>query len=149
MKFLCVACDEQMQLEERALPGDGTLVVAFRCPRCDSLVAMLTNPMETRLVSSLGVKIGGEEVPEQPLQGVRGGVKEGREDAFADEPGPPSSPSAVQWSVEAVERLTAVPRFVRGMVKRLYVEYARERGISEITPAVMDEARTDLGLEGM
>lgn len=148
MKFLCVACDEQMQLEERVLPGDGTLVAAFRCPDCDSVVAMLTNPMETRLVSSLGVKIGGEEVPEQPLQGVRGGVREGREDAFADEPSP-SSASAVQWSVEAVERLNAVPRFVRGMVKRLYVEYARERGICEITPAVMDEARTDLGLEGM
>jgi hypothetical protein len=148
MKFLCVACDEQMQLEERALPGDGTLVAAFRCSGCDSVVAMLTNPMETRLVSSLGVRIGGEEVPEQPLQGVRGGLSTGRGDAFADQPGP-SNVSAVQWSVDAVERLNAVPSFVRGMVKRLYVEYARERGILEITPAVMDQARTDLGLEGM
>jgi hypothetical protein len=148
MKFLCVDCDEQMQLEERALPGDGTLVAAFRCPRCESVVAMLTNPMETRLVSSLGVKIGGEEVPDQPLQGVRSSMSGGREDAFTDEP-IPASTTAVRWSVEAVERLNGVPRFVRGMVKRLYVEYARERGITEVTPAVMDQARSDLGLEGM
>jgi hypothetical protein len=35
------------------------------------------------------------------------------------------------------------------MVKRIYTDYARERGLSEITPEVMDRARSDLGLEGM
>jgi hypothetical protein len=35
------------------------------------------------------------------------------------------------------------------MVKRIYTDYAKEHGISEITPAVMDRARSDLGLEGM
>jgi hypothetical protein len=35
------------------------------------------------------------------------------------------------------------------MVKRLYTEYAVERGIAEITPDVMDRARSELGLEGM
>jgi hypothetical protein len=35
------------------------------------------------------------------------------------------------------------------MVKKVYVEWAAEHGIAEITPAVMDEARADLGLEGM
>jgi hypothetical protein len=35
------------------------------------------------------------------------------------------------------------------MVKRIYTEYATERGIVEITPAVMDRARVELGLEGM
>jgi hypothetical protein len=34
-------------------------------------------------------------------------------------------------------------------VKKIYVEWASERGIAEITPAVMDRARTELGLEGM
>jgi len=48
-----------------------------------------------------------------------------------------------------VERLENVPRFVRGMVKRIYTDYAREQGIPEITPEVMDRARSDLGLEGM
>ena len=42
-----------------------------------------------------------------------------------------------------------MPSFVRGMVKRIYTDYARERGIATVTPAVMDRARTDLGLEGM
>jgi hypothetical protein len=55
----------------------------------------------------------------------------------------------VRWSDAAVERLGVVPSFVRGMVKRIYSDYAKERGIREITPEIMDRARTDLGLEGM
>jgi hypothetical protein len=35
------------------------------------------------------------------------------------------------------------------MVKRIYADFAAEHGITEITPAVMDRARTELGLEGM
>jgi hypothetical protein len=42
-----------------------------------------------------------------------------------------------------------VPAFVRGMVKRIYTDYARENGIPLITTDVMDRARSDLGLEGM
>jgi len=168
MKFLCVECDEQMIFEQRQLPGDGTLAAAFRCPECERIVAMLTNPMETQLVSSLGIKIGGREVPGQPLELVRSNVVGGREDAFvedepdispdvaSDEP-PDISPArdrsgpapSVVWSLAAVERLEGVPRFVRGMVKRIYTDYAKENGISEITPDVMDRARSDLGLEGM
>ncbi len=149
MKFLCVDCDEQMVFEERQLPGDGTLAAVFRCPACERMTAMLTNPMETQLVSSLGVKVGGRTVPETPFEGIRTGVATGREDAFADGSDAPPEGGPVVWSVEAVERLGHVPRFVRGMVKKIYSEYARERGIPEITPEVMDRARTDLGLEGM
>ncbi|TFG66812.1 MAG: hypothetical protein E4H28_00705 [Gemmatimonadales bacterium] len=155
MKFLCLECDEQMIFEDRQLPGDGTLAAAFRCPSCERIVAMLTNPMETQLVSSLGIKIGGSEVPAQPLELVRSEVVGGREDAFVDSEvtNAPESvgrvPGAVVWSLAAVERLDGVPRFVRGMVKRIYADYAKENGISEITPAIMDQARTDLGLEGM
>lgn len=157
MKFLCVECDEQMIFEQRQLPGDGTLAAAFRCPGCERVVAMLTNPMETQLVSSLGIKIGGSEVPEQPLQLVRSNVAGGRDDAFVEPEESPAEASApmgrngagVLWSLAAVERLEGVPRFVRGMVKRIYTDYARENGITEITPAVMDRARSDLGLEGM
>lgn len=146
MKFLCVECDEQMMFEQRQLPGDGTLAAAFRCPTCERVVAMLTNPMETQLVSSLGIKIGGREVPEQPLETIRSGLVGGREDAF-EESGVPAGP--VAWSQDAIDRLGIVPKFVRGMVKRIYADYAKENGIPEITPAVMDRARSDLGLEGM
>ena len=148
MKFLCVECDRQMAFEERQLPGDGTLAAAFRCPRCGRAVALLTNPMETQLVASLGVKIGGTTLPPQPLEMVRGMVATGRDDAFDDGRETGEGRSAI-WSAEAQERLSRVPGFVRGMVKRIYGEYAKDRGIGEITPAVMDTARSELGLEEM
>jgi hypothetical protein len=147
MKFLCVDCDRQMSFEERQLPGDGTLAVTFKCPTCDRVVAMLTNPFETQLVSSLGVEIGGRTVPAQPLETVRKMVATGRDDAFDD--GASGVGRGASWSPEATERLSRVPNFVRGMVKRIYADYAKERGIAEITPAVMDTARADLGLEEM
>jgi proto-chlorophyllide reductase subunit len=150
MKFLCVDCDRQMTFEERQLPGDGTLAVAFKCPACGRAIALLTNPFETRLVSSLGVVIGGRTVPEQPLETVRGMVATGKEDAFDDTGGQADGRSGgPRWSAEARQRLDRVPGFVRGMVKKIYADYARERGIPEITPAVMDTARSELGLEGM
>jgi hypothetical protein len=153
MKFLCVDCDQQMAFAERQLPGDGTLAATFKCPTCGRVVAMLTNPMETQLVSSLGVEIGGRTLPAQPLETVRKMVATGRDDAFEDGGEPrgraPGSSGAPSWSAGAQERLARVPNFVRGMVKRIYVDYAKERGIAEITPAVMDTARAELGLEGM
>ena len=133
MKFLCIECDRQMAFAERELPGDGTLAAVFACPACGRSVAMLTNPMETQLVSSLGVEIGGRTVPAQPFEMI---------DTMTAPPGP-------SWSTDAQERLGRVPNFVRGMVKKIYADYAKERGITEITPAVMDTARAELGLEGM
>jgi predicted RNA-binding Zn-ribbon protein involved in translation (DUF1610 family) len=149
VKFLCVECDQQMAFGERQLPGDGTLAATFKCPKCGRVVAMLTNPMETQLVSSLGVEIGGRTVPEQPMQTVRSMVSTGREDAFSEGSGEQGAGSRTSWSTDALARLDRVPNFVRGMVKKIYADYAKERGIAEITPAVMDTARSELGLEGM
>ncbi len=149
MKFLCIECDEQMHFHEREQPGDGTFAAAFRCPACGRRVAMLANPMETQLVGALGVKVGGRPLDEQPFEQVRTGIV-GRDDAFADGVSrPPPDAPRPRWSVDGEERLRRVPSFVRGMVKRIYTDYAAERGIAEITPAVMDRARTELGLEGM
>ena len=149
MKFLCLTCDEVMAFAERQLPGDGTLSVIFTCPACKREMALLTNPMETQLVTSLGVEIGGRTVPQQPMQQTRMGLDSPREDAFDAAETPPTARGPVTWSAEATERLENVPRFVRGMVKRIYAEYAMEREIHVITPEVMDRARSDLGLEGM
>ena len=146
MKFLCIRCDETMRFEERQLPGDGTMGVVFSCPCCGQEVAMLTNPMETQLVSSLGVKIGGRTIEEQPLELTRTFLGGGREDAIVDDR---HGAKPVVWSEDATLRLGQVPSFVRGMVKRIYSDYAREHEISLVTPAVMDRARSDLGLEGM
>jgi hypothetical protein len=149
MKFLCIDCDTQMTFEERQQPGDGTFTASFTCPRCGRRVAMLANPMETQLVSTLGVEIGGRTLDEQPLEFTRTAVV-GRDDAFAED-APPATHHAPRpaWSADAELRLAKVPSFVRGMVKKIYSDYARERAIAEITPAVMDRAREELGLEGM
>jgi hypothetical protein len=149
LKFLCIDCDAQMTFEDRQQPGDGTFAASFACPRCGRRVAMLANPMETQLVSTLGVEIGGRTLDEQPLELTRSAMV-GRDDAFADDAALATrhSPRPV-WSHDAEERLGRVPGFVRGMVKKIYSDYARERSIAEITPAVMDRAREELGLEGM
>jgi hypothetical protein len=166
MKFLCLDCDDVMEFAERQIPGDGTLAAVFTCGSCGREMAMLTNPMETQLVSSMGVKIGGREVPAQPMELARTSLEGGSESAFAlSEDIPlPSGESQIQgeapgageaaagrvvWTAEAAGRLERVPSFVRGMVKRIYTDWAREKGISEITPDIMDRARTELGLEGM
>jgi predicted RNA-binding Zn-ribbon protein involved in translation (DUF1610 family) len=148
MKFLCVECDQQMAFAERELPGDGTLAATFKCPKCGRVVAMLTNPMETQLVSSLGVEIGGRTVPAEPFEMVRTFVTDGQP-ALSAAKGPDGQTAPPRWSVDAQERLSRVPSFVRGMVKKIYADYAKERGIAEITPAIMDTARAELGLEGM
>ena len=157
MKFLCIECDNVMDFAGRQLPGDGTLAAVFSCGSCGRDVAMLTNPMETQLVSSLGIKIGGREVPAQPLEMVRSSLEGGREEAFGISEDIPREPAAqapqtgqsVVWSAEATERLQKVPSFVRGMVKRIYIDWAKQHGVGEMTPAVMDRARTELGLEDM
>jgi hypothetical protein len=147
VKFLCVECDQQMGFAERELPGDGTLAAVFTCPACRRAVAMLTNPMETQLVASLGVKIGGRTLPEQPMELTRSSMDGGRADAFAD--APPADQAHPTWDEAAKERLERVPTFVRGMVQRIYTDYAAEHRIARITPDVMDRARRELGLEGM
>lgn len=150
MKFLCIDCDTQMSFEERQQPGDGTFAAAFACPTCGHRVAMLANPMETQLVNSLGVKIGGRVLDAEPMEHIRSSVV-GREDAFDDRGSSfeVRGSSRPVWSSEARDRLERVPSFVRGMVKKIYTDYAAEHDITEITPAVMDRARAELGLEGM
>src|SRR5438046_5314606 len=136
MKFLCVECDRQMQFEERRLPGDGTLAAAFRCPTCGRVVALLTNPMETQLVASLGVKIGGTTLPPQPMELVRGMVATGKPEAFQDE-GARGAGTGTIWSTEAVEGLAGVPNFVRGVVERIRMDEAWARDVVGIETEVV------------
>ena len=148
MKFLCLECDAQLTFTERQQPGDGTFAAAFVCPKCGRRIALLANPMETQLVGSLGVRIGGSELDAEPMELTRATAVT-RDGAFETAPLPSASHSLPHWSADAQTRLGQVPRFVRGMVKKIYGDFAAEQGIAEITPEVMDRARTELGLEGM
>jgi hypothetical protein len=60
MKFLCIPCDSPMKLRAMGPPAGGSLSVVYACPECGYEMAMLTNPYETQLVQSLGVRIGPE-----------------------------------------------------------------------------------------
>jgi hypothetical protein len=133
VKFHCIECDRQMAFTERELPGDGTLAAVFACPACGRSVAMLTNPMETQLVSSLGVQIGGRSVPEQPFELTRSAVATGREDAFADAPAA-AAPSGRPVGTDRARAPGPRAVLVRGMVQRIYADYAAERRIAVITP---------------
>src|SRR5256885_11123044 len=83
MKFLCLDCDQPMKLHETAGPDEGSLTVTFRCPECGFRVAILTNPFETQIVRSLGVKVGGQPVPPEPFEHLRSTLAGARPDAFA------------------------------------------------------------------
>ncbi len=72
MKFVCSECTEPMKLDKAGgLEEDGTFSVRFACPSCDWGFVMWTNPQETQMVRSLGVKIGGNTVPSAPLETIR------------------------------------------------------------------------------
>lgn len=166
MKFLCLDCDEPMKLHSTEGPDEGSLAVTFRCPTCGFRVAMLTNPFETQMVRSLGVKVGGQIAPPAPFEHLRASLADPRPDAFQGAgttpetagPGCPfaaalgetladaAPPSAVTWAPEAEARLERIPSFIRAMARRSIERYAEGKGHRVVTEAVMDEARTVFGM---
>jgi proto-chlorophyllide reductase subunit len=138
MKFLCVLCDQPMKLLEVAPPERGALTVTYECPECAHRIAMLTNPFETQLVSSLGVQIGpgGEKAESKcPFSGMLAGMAPAAE-----------APDAPTWTAKALERLDRVPEFVRPMARTGIERYARERGLREIDEGVLDQAKDFFGM---
>ncbi len=140
MKFLCVSCDEPMKLAEARPPDRGSLTVVYRCPTCAHEIAMLTNPYETQVVGSLGVKIGAEGAMEGdskcPFSGVVQEMGLGPQDASAEFP----------WSAEAASRLANIPEFARPMAKSGIEKYARDHGLAQVDVKVLDEAREFFGM---
>jgi hypothetical protein len=168
MKFLCLDCDEPMRLLTSGEPDEGSLTVTFRCPECGFRVAMLTNPFETQMIRSLGVKVGGQTPPAQPFEHLRSSLAEptalGNADggqpvrlsAATGGPGCPfaarvadqavEAPSAVSWTPAAEARVDRIPAFIRPMARKAIERYAEGKGYPSITEAVMDEARGALGM---
>jgi DNA-directed RNA polymerase subunit RPC12/RpoP len=163
MKFLCLSCDEGMTLEATHGPREGSLEATFVCPRCHYKIVMLTNPWETQLVQTLGVKVGGRTTPVSPYeqvlgslvrpehdpQGVEGDAATSSGCPFAGTLGaaePAEATAGIQWSAAAKLRIERIPSFIRPMVQRAIERYALEQGHQLITDAIMDEARSRLGM---
>ncbi len=151
-----------MRLFSSEGPDEGSLTVTFRCPECGFRVAMLTNPFETQMVRSLGVKVGGQTVPAEPFETLRSTMASPRADAFGGDangeaagPGCPfaamvNEPAApvpgVPWAPEAEARVERIPAFIRPMARRAIERFAESKGYPNITEAVLDEARGALGM---
>jgi Proto-chlorophyllide reductase 57 kD subunit len=164
MKFLCLSCDEGMKLEATSGPHEGSLEATFGCPRCRYKIVMLTNPWETQLVQTLGVKVGGRAAPPSPYEQVLGSLGRPGSDTPSGTPevddagsGCPfagmlgqaeqtETAAGIQWTDGTRMRIERIPSFIRPMVQRAIERYAIEQGHHLITDAIMDEARSRLGM---
>ena len=176
MKFLCVPCDSPMKLQTIAPPEGGSLSVVYSCPECGYEMAMLTNPFETQLVQSLGVRIGpetgassgasvGGPVSDARLSGdeeiERGAHTSSTRCPFTvmipgmegapDGAGHATStsggePIPVRWTSAAEARLANIPAFVRPMARTGIERFARERGSLEVDEKILDAARDFFGM---
>ena len=146
MKFLCVPCDSPMKLQTVGPPERGSLAVVYSCSECGYEMAMLTNPYETQVVQSLGVKIGPEASGTASTSAAGGKcpfsamipTMEGRDEA--------AEPPPVRWTSAAEARLANIPEFVRPMAKTGIERFARERGAVEVDETILDAARDFFGM---
>jgi hypothetical protein len=149
MKFLCIPCDSPMKLQTIGPPEGGSLSVVYSCPECGYEMAMLTNPFETQLVQSLGVRIGpevdrdvsstsGTRCPFTTMMPAMEGPLEGAVQA--------GEPIPVRWTSGAEARLANIPEFVRPMARTGIERFARERGALEVDEEVLDAARDFFGM---
>jgi hypothetical protein len=161
MKFLCVACDQPMKLESVERTGGGSLTVLYACPTCGQRTAMLTNPLETEMVSSLGVKIGPAPAAAGPAAGSTTASAATAAPAAAEpavsrcpfsgvvremEETDAAAPEEPAWTAAALARLEGIPDFVRPMARQGIEHYARSNGYAEIDERVLDEARQRFGM---
>lgn len=136
MKFLCAGCDEAMPFQSQEGPHRGSLSIYFTCPKCGIKIGMLTNPQETQLLKTFGVRLGPE------VQSREGVEKKPLEASLSDL----KHRGSLMWTEGSLKRLERVPPFAREMAKRSIEGYAREHNYSVITEEVMDEARKEVGI---
>ncbi len=124
MEILCVPCGVSMKVgQTKKGPNDGSMALKFGCPNCKSTIALLTGPEESKLIKSLNISAGSAK----------------------SAPAKPAKPEIV-WTKDAEARMENVPVFVRPMAKSGIEKYAKEKGVTEITPEIMDAARETMGM---
>jgi hypothetical protein len=113
-------------------------------------MAMLTNPYETQVVQSLGVRIG----PDIGAASTAPGAPEASKCPFtamipaaertADSGG--AKPPGLDWTAAAEARLANIPEFVRPMARAGIEKFARENGSLEVDEQILDAAREFFGM---
>lgn len=158
MKFLCVPCDEQMKLKHAIGPEGGSVALVYACPACSAEMAMMTNPHETQVVGSLGVKIGAAEDPEAaaaaskcPFTGMLADMGVPVTGTGAAENADPvasgnGGPGGIPWTAEARERLANIPDIVRASAIAGIEKFAEDHGYEEVDAAVLERARSFFGI---
>ena len=151
MKFLCVPCDEAMKLVNASPPDRGSLTVLYKCPKCDYQMAMLTNPFETQVVGSLGVKVGvdGKKTSEGskcPFANMVQDQTATTTVAPATVSSSPNSMGEFPWTSEASSRLENIPEFARPMARTGIERFAQERGLSLVDEGVLEKAKEFFGM---
>jgi len=123
-----------MQLLEATPPDRGSVSLVYSCDACGYEFAMLTNPQETQVVTSLGIKIGkdGEAESKCPFTGMLADME--------------TVEDGIRWTTAAQDRMSAVPEFVRSMAKTGIEKYAKDQGYAEVDEKVLDEARSHFGM---
>lgn len=114
-----------MELEKKDDLSTDSMKVAFRCPGCGIRVFMVTNQGETKMLDSLGLKIGGDNAPE-PVRTADNVIEKG----------------TLTWTPGAEVRLNNAPSFIRPTAKMAIERVARDKGVSVIDEALMDEAKS-------
>ncbi len=132
MRFICEKCEVPMDFEKEKDLSKESMKITFCCYSCDAKFSMVTNPGETQLIYSLGIKIG-EKEKSKPLEITQTTLK-GKETESEQNEQP-------VWTPEAEKRLNNVPVFVKPIAKKSIEKLAREKGCKIIDDALMDEAR--------
>ncbi len=145
MKFLCVPCDSPMKLQTVGPPEHGSLAVVYSCPECGYEMAMLTNPYETQVVQSLGVRIG-LDASSTESTATAGGKCPFSAMIPTMEGAQPAEPIPVRWTDAAEARLANIPEFVRPMARTGIERFAREKGALEVDEKILDAARDFFGM---
>ena len=161
MKFLCVPCDSPMKLQAVGSPQGGSLSVVYSCPECGYEMAMLTNPYETQVVQSLGVRIGPDAAAAPAAVAGTGAAGTSNGCPFtamlpgqARDSGPDARGSGlgardsvpIRWTEAAEARLANIPSFVRPMARTGIETFARERGAIEVDEQILDAAKDFFGM---
>jgi hypothetical protein len=128
---------------------------------------MLTNAMETQMVRSLGVQIGGAGGPAEPMHLVRTFLSDaapsGDAPAATEAAAPPrtsgsrcpfageaaaatTGAAALTWTREAEERIARIPDMARPMVRMGVEMHAREHGMTTIDDSVIDAVKARFGM---